>query len=210
MKGEPSRGVALEDEVVSGLSDSGTRGSIQVLDLPDAEVFLYPAFFSASQADRLFLDLRDTTLWRQETFTLYGKQISFPRLTAWYGDEGTSYVYSGIKNTPLPWTQAILEVKRAVEPPSGTKFNSVLLNRYRTGKDIFVRSAMVRPSPPRNGAPPEQSRPLPQERDSILSTPTESYPGQPVRGRVPGEAAQTRSCPAVRRFLQLRHREETN
>jgi alkylated DNA repair dioxygenase AlkB len=36
---------------------------------------------------------------------------------------------------PLPWTPALLEVKRAVEPPSGVEFNSVLLNRYRTGKD---------------------------------------------------------------------------
>jgi alkylated DNA repair dioxygenase AlkB len=109
--------------------------SIQSLNLPDAEVFLYPAFFSASVAERLFAELRDTTAWRQESFTLYGKNVNFPRLTAWYGDEGTSYVYSGIKNLPLPWTPAILEVKRAVEPPSGVLFNSVLLNRYRNGQD---------------------------------------------------------------------------
>jgi len=36
---------------------------------------------------------------------------------------------------PLPWTAALLEVKRAVESPSGVLFNSVLLDRYRTGKD---------------------------------------------------------------------------
>jgi alkylated DNA repair dioxygenase AlkB len=29
----------------------------------------------------------------------------------------------------------MLEVKRAVEPPCGVTFNSVLLNRYRTGQD---------------------------------------------------------------------------
>jgi alkylated DNA repair dioxygenase AlkB len=107
----------------------------QTLDLPEAEVVLYPAFFSASVADRLLLELRETTAWRQETIKLYGKDIRIPRLTAWYGDEGTSYVYSGINNVPLPWTPALLEVKRAVEPPSGVVFNSVLLNRYRTGKD---------------------------------------------------------------------------
>ncbi len=39
--------------------------SFQVLDLPDAEVLLYPAFFSASKADRLFEELRDTTAWLQ-------------------------------------------------------------------------------------------------------------------------------------------------
>ncbi len=36
---------------------------------------------------------------------------------------------------PLPWTPSLLEVKRAVEPPSGVVFNGVLLNRERTGKD---------------------------------------------------------------------------
>ena len=105
------------------------------LDLPDAEVFFYPAFFSASEADRLLLELRDTTAWRQETIRLYGKDIAVPRLTAWYGDEGTRYTYSGIENVPLPWTPPLLEVKRAVEPPSGVVFNGVLLNRYRTGQD---------------------------------------------------------------------------
>jgi alkylated DNA repair dioxygenase AlkB len=120
---------------VSGLSPRLEGCSIQSLNLRDAEVSLYTGFFSTWQADRLFGELRETTAWRQEGFTLYGRRISFPRLTAWYGDEGTSYVYSGIKNTPLPWTPAILEVKRAVEPPCGIKFNSVLLNRYRTGKD---------------------------------------------------------------------------
>ena len=108
---------------------------LQTLDLPEAEVVLYPAFFSASEADRLLRELRDTTAWRQETIKFYGKKIDVPRLTAWYGDEGTSYIYSGIKNVPLPWTAALMEVKRSVERPAGVVFNSVLLNRYRTGKD---------------------------------------------------------------------------
>ena len=50
------------------------------LDLPDAEVFFYPAFFTALEADRLFLELRDTTAWRQETIRFYGKDIAVPRL----------------------------------------------------------------------------------------------------------------------------------
>jgi alkylated DNA repair dioxygenase AlkB len=120
---------------VSGLTADAAGYSIQNLNLPDADVSLYPAFFSASEADRLLVELRDTTAWRQDAFKLYGKNINFPRMTAWYGDEGNSYIYSGIKNLPLPWTPAIFEVKRAVEPPCGVEFNSVLLNRYRTGKD---------------------------------------------------------------------------
>src|SRR3954471_7527529 len=106
-------------------TDSAGR-SIQALDLPDAEVFLDPDFFPAAEADRLLRELRDTTEWRQETIKLFGKEIDVPRLTAWYGDEGTRYTYSGIENVPLPWTPPLLEVKRAVEPPSGIVFNSVL------------------------------------------------------------------------------------
>ena len=115
-------------------ADTGGR-DFQTLDLPDAEVFFYPAFFSAPEADRLLRELRDTTAWRQDTIKILRQDDRLPRLTAWYGDEGTRYAYSGIENVPLPWTPALLEVKRAVEPPSGVVFNSVLLNRYRTGKD---------------------------------------------------------------------------
>ena len=115
-------------------ADTGAR-SPRILDLPEAEVILYPAFFSALEADRLLREVRDTTAWRQETITLYGKTIDVPRLTAWYGDEGTSYIYSGIKNEPLAWTPVLGEIKRAVEPPASVVFNSVLLNRYRTGQD---------------------------------------------------------------------------
>jgi alkylated DNA repair dioxygenase AlkB len=107
----------------------------QVLDLPGGEVAFYPAFFPAEDADRLLQELLATTARRQESLKLYGKPIDIPRLTAWYGDEGTGYTYSGIVNDPLPWTAVLREVKRAVEVPSGVTFNSVLLNRYRTGQD---------------------------------------------------------------------------
>lgn len=115
-------------------ADSGSP-LIQRLDLEGADVLLYPAFFGSVDADRLLRELRDTTTWRQETIKLFGSTINVPRLTAWYGDEGAAYTYSGIKNEPLPWTAALLEVKRAVEPPCAVIFNSVLLNWYRTRSD---------------------------------------------------------------------------
>jgi alkylated DNA repair dioxygenase AlkB len=107
----------------------------QSLELPDGDVVFYSAFFPQADADRLLQELLATTAWRQESIKLYGRSVDVPRLTAWYGDEGTGYTYSGIMNHPQPWTPALLEVKRAVEPPAGVTFNSVLLNRYRTGQD---------------------------------------------------------------------------
>lgn len=105
------------------------------LAMPDAEVVFYPGFFAPADADRLLRELLDATAWRQESIRLYGRAVAIPRLTAWYGDEGAGYRYSGIENVPLPWTPALLEVKRAVEPVAGVGFNGVLLNRYRSGKD---------------------------------------------------------------------------
>ena len=38
-------------------------------------------------------------------------------------------------NEPLPWTEALAEIKDAAEAASGVEFNGVLLNRYRSGQD---------------------------------------------------------------------------
>jgi alkylated DNA repair dioxygenase AlkB len=58
-----------------------------------------------------------------------------PRLTAWYGDDGKAYVYSGIINHPLPWTALLLALKAKAEGFAENAFNSVLLNYYRDGSD---------------------------------------------------------------------------
>lgn len=64
---------------------------------------------------------------------MFGKLLPMPRLTAWYGDKG--YTYSGLHNKPQPWLPVLLELKERVEQASGNKYNSVLLNLYRTGQD---------------------------------------------------------------------------
>lgn len=105
------------------------------LDLPEAEVIFCAAFFPTAEADRLLEQLIATTEWRQDSMKMFGEMKPLPRLTAWYGDPGTRYVYSGIVNEPRPWTAALAEVRDAAESASGVAFNGVLLNRYRTGRD---------------------------------------------------------------------------
>jgi alkylated DNA repair dioxygenase AlkB len=105
------------------------------LAMTEADVILYPSFFAAAQADTLFQELQDGTPWRQEQIKLYGKPIRLPRLTAWHGDEGKSYSYSGITVQPAPWTATLLTIKSAIEPVAGVTFNSVLLNLYRGQRD---------------------------------------------------------------------------
>ena len=73
------------------------------------------------------------TAWRQETIEVWGKRHPQPRLTAWHGE--AAYRYSGLVLTPLPFTPLQLTLKEAVEAATGRRFNSVLLNYYRDGRD---------------------------------------------------------------------------
>lgn len=73
------------------------------------------------------------TDWRAESITLWGKQFLQPRLTAWHGD--ASYTYSGLTLPALPFSPLLAEIKQAVEAVSARRFNSVLLNYYRDGRD---------------------------------------------------------------------------
>lgn len=76
-------------------------------------------------------------LWKQENIKLYGKTIPLPRLTAWYGDPGKSYKYSGIKSEPNEWNKGLLYLKQEIERVANVEFNSVLMNWYRDGEDYL-------------------------------------------------------------------------
>ncbi|WP_043971485.1 MULTISPECIES: alpha-ketoglutarate-dependent dioxygenase AlkB [unclassified Acinetobacter] len=73
--------------------------------------------------------------WKQDSIKIYGKTHLLPRLTAWYGEAGKSYTYSGIESHPLAWNKPLLWLKQQLEAVSQSSFNSVLLNWYRDGQD---------------------------------------------------------------------------
>jgi len=98
------------------------------LSMRDAEVVLYRNFFSAAESDRYYRHLMTTVRWRAQR-TRFGRPV--PRLTAFYGDAGKTYAYSGIVETPLAWLPALLTIKRLIEAVAGVGFNTVLLNLYR-------------------------------------------------------------------------------
>jgi alkylated DNA repair dioxygenase AlkB len=101
----------------------------------DGEVIFYENFFDYKESNKLFTELSSATKWQQDTIKMFGKSIPLPRLTAWYGDEGKSYTYSGIEQHPEPWTPILSRIKERVEKIAEVTFNSVLLNLYRDGKD---------------------------------------------------------------------------
>lgn len=92
-------------------------------------------FFDKSTSNNYLQTLLNTIDWKQEKMNMYGKELLFPRLTAWYGDNDKPYSFSGITLKPKQWTKELLEIKSKVETKTDVSFNSVLLNRYRNGND---------------------------------------------------------------------------
>lgn len=113
-------------------TSSPTKELVQIL---NGEYQLYPSFFSKIESDEFIRDFMKNILWKQESMNMYGKQINFPRLTAWYGDNDKPYSFSGITLSPNPWTASLLKIKTRIEAKTNVSFNSVLLNRYRNGND---------------------------------------------------------------------------
>ena len=79
--------------------------------------------------------LRSRIDWQQEDIVIFGERRRVPRLVAWHGDPGTAYTYSGTAHEPLPWTPELQRVRHRAEELTGHRYNSVLLNLYRDGRD---------------------------------------------------------------------------
>jgi len=97
--------------------------------------FFYPQFFSLAESDQYLSALTGEISWKQEAIKIYGKEVMQPRLTAWYGDAGKGYSYSGITMQPLPWTRSLIAIKQKIENVAGVNFTGALLNLYRDGED---------------------------------------------------------------------------
>ncbi|AMO57957.1 hypothetical protein GZ77_19660 [Endozoicomonas montiporae] len=101
----------------------------------DAQLQLWHEALSPAEAQQYFQHLLADTPWKQDRIRMFGKRVAIPRLQAWYGDEHCSYSYSGLQLAPLGWSPLLMQLKTRVETLSQQRFNSVLLNLYRTGKD---------------------------------------------------------------------------
>jgi len=103
--------------------------------LPDSEILYCSGFLSEEEASELFNELRQNVPWQEDSIKLFGKTYSQPRLTAFYGNNGQAYRYSGICMHPHPFTYTMLRLKEWVEVAAKAEFTSCLLNLYRHGND---------------------------------------------------------------------------
>lgn len=103
--------------------------------MPDGEVHLLRGVFTGARHERLFQSLVEEIAWQRHVITLYGRPVPVPRLSAWHGEAGAVYTYSGLRLEPLPWTPILREIKQETECLAESRFNSVLLNLYQNGQD---------------------------------------------------------------------------
>ncbi|WP_316842300.1 alpha-ketoglutarate-dependent dioxygenase AlkB family protein [Pedobacter gandavensis] len=107
---------------------------VNLLPIPGEALFL-PDFFGEEESKVFFEELTVGVAWKQEPIQIFGKTVLQPRFTAFHGDPGLSYSYSGITMNAVPWTPALLEIKNRIEERYKVKFNVCLLNHYRDGND---------------------------------------------------------------------------
>ncbi|WP_210514289.1 alpha-ketoglutarate-dependent dioxygenase AlkB family protein [Hymenobacter terricola] len=108
---------------------------LQPLLLPQADLLFDPVFLSAPEADIILAQLIAGIAWEQRAIRIFGQEIPQPRLTAWHGDPAARYAYSGLAWEPQPWTPLLLILRQRIETATSARFNSVLLNYYRDGRD---------------------------------------------------------------------------
>ena len=133
------------------------------ISIPDGEIIYAEQFFDTKISDRsmdyLLANEKDlhwrTTDWRayekeklstipftniqwqHDQIKMFGKQVYIPRYSAWHGEAGKSYTYSGLTLYPKPWNKGLLYIKEKINQLVEVPFNSVLLNWYRDGLDYM-------------------------------------------------------------------------
>jgi alkylated DNA repair dioxygenase AlkB len=114
----------------SELFATGTRGK-KIFELPDAEVLLIDGFFTKEESDYYYDTLLAQTRWREYEMPMYDKIVTAPRMISWFEDKE-----SPGRDTATPeLTPELDTIRKRVETETTLKFNAVLLNLYRNGKD---------------------------------------------------------------------------
>ena len=107
----------------SQLFSSGNRGK-KIFDLPDAELILIDDFFRKEESDYYYQTLLANTNWREYQMPMYDKVVTAPRMVSWFED-----------GTAQELTPDLDAIRSKVELETKVKFNAVLLNLYRNGRD---------------------------------------------------------------------------
>jgi alkylated DNA repair dioxygenase AlkB len=103
-------------------------------DLPGADVRLMQ-LCDADIAQEWFKRVHDEVVWERHRLRLFGREVESPRLSSWIGDADAVYTYSGTCFTPRAWTPACAALRDRISILCDQRYNSVLCNLYRDGRD---------------------------------------------------------------------------
>lgn len=103
--------------------------------LDGGELELWADFIEVPEQSALYAALAGAVPWQQREIKMFGRSVVEPRQTAWIGDPGAVYTYSGRVNEPAPWPDFLQSLRVRVSERAGEAFNSVLCNLYRDGRD---------------------------------------------------------------------------
>lgn len=104
---------------------SGTAGR-KIFDVPDADLMLIDGFFTKEESDTYYTFLLNNTHWREYEMPMYDKKVTAPRMIFWYDENDLNR---------LDWPDELKVIKARTEKETQIKFNAVLLNLYRNGRD---------------------------------------------------------------------------
>jgi alkylated DNA repair dioxygenase AlkB len=113
--------------------------------LDGAELELCLDFIDHLEQPKLFAALMSSLPWQQREIRMFGRSVLEPRETAWVGDPGAVYTYSGRINEPAPWPAELHALRVRVSERTGTAFNCVLCNLYRDGRNSMGLHADAEP-----------------------------------------------------------------
>jgi alkylated DNA repair dioxygenase AlkB len=93
-----------------------------------------PTFLPQVEAQALFEALLETEPWHQSRRKMYDRELDVPRLQTWYGTNADPLVKPD--GTPArTWPPLLAAVRERIEEVAGVRFDGVLLNLYRDGRD---------------------------------------------------------------------------
>lgn len=111
------------------LFSSGSGGKKQ-FDVPDADLLLIDNFFSKEESDYYYTILLNQTHWHEYDMPMYDKIVTAPRMVSWYSEANLNK-----EKNNSDWPLELQAIRARVENETHIKFNAVLLNLYRNGKD---------------------------------------------------------------------------
>jgi alkylated DNA repair dioxygenase AlkB len=105
------------------------------INLPDANIRLFPHFLNPDMAAKLFQVFSNKVPWRHDPIKVFGKTYMQPRLTSLHGTTNQGYGYANIRMQAQPMMPELNDILQRIAKIDNSDFNIVLLNLYRDGND---------------------------------------------------------------------------